>query len=271
MSESPLGNYHMENDVKKTLVTTLCIAGFSAYGVSASAQTGFLDGWTGEGSLAGSVTTGNTDTTDIGLGLKLEKATDTWGHKFNALWDTGTVDDVSTRRRFDFGYQIDRNLTDRIYLFGNGDYYKDDFGAFQDGYFVGAGGGYKAILPDPVSWNLEGGAGFRSQQAQDVFADDPANPGTDILTPGLTENEFALRGFSDFDYAFNDNVSLYNDTEILWASSDTYIWNEIGLTAKLAGNLSARASFRVDHHTDAPVGTESTDTTTRFGIVYSIK
>ena len=133
------------------------------------------------------------------------------------------------------------------------------------------------LKDEPITWDLEGGAGFRSQQQQDFPTLDAAgNPtfdanGDPILTNGLTEDEFALRGFSDFDYQFNENVAFYNDTEVLWASSDTYIWNESGVTAKLTENISARASFRVDHHTNPPAGSVGTDTTTRFGIVYAIK
>lgn len=67
------------------------------------------------------------------------------------------------------------------------------------------------------------------------------------------------------------SVSFYNDTELLTSSSDTYIWNDIGITAKLAGNLSAKFGVRVDHHTDVPVSTEKTDTITRGAIVYTIK
>lgn len=248
--------------MKKTLLISCCIFGLNA--VSAQAQDGLLDGWTGETSLTGSVTTGNTETTDIGLGLKLQKDAGPWHHKFNALADFGRVNGENSRERYDFGYQIDRDINDLLYVYGNADYYLDDFGAYQEGYFVGAGGGYKVILPDPIGWKLEGGAGFRSQETQDPVA--PA-----LLPLSVTDEEFALRGFSDFDYKFNDNVSLYNDTEILWASSDTYIWNEVGLTAKLSGNLAARASFRVDHHTDVVDGLENTDTITRFGIVYTLK
>lgn len=214
----------------------------------------FADGWAGEASLTASNTTGNTETTDIGLGLKLEKQADVWRHKFDAIADFGEVSGVSTKERWALGYQIDRDLNERTYIYGNADYYDDKFGAFVNGYFLGTGLGYKAILPDPISWNVEGGAGFRSQE--------------DAL--GVSSDEIALRGFSDFDYALNENVSLYNDTEIIWSDSDTYIWNDIGITAQLMGNLAARLSFRVDHHTDAPLGTENTDTALRGGIVYTI-
>lgn len=221
------------------------------------------DGWSGEGSLTGSKTTGNTETTDIGLGLKLKKDGEKWRHKFKALADYGKVSGAKNKQRFAVGYQIDRDLNDRTYLYGNADYFNDDFGAFKDGYFIGTGVGYKAILPDPIGWNLEAGAGYRSQATQD-----PVPPAVAPLS--VRSSELALRGFSDFDYAINEAVSLYNDTEIIYSSSDTYIWNEIGLTAKLAGNLSARASFRIDNHSTVPPGTEKTDTVTRFGIVYTI-
>ena len=84
------------------------------------------------------------------------------------------------------------------------------------------------------------------------------------------QNEVALRGASKIAYDFNEYVSLYNNSEIIWSDSDTYLWNEFGVTANLVGNLAARASFRVDHHTDVLPGTEKTDTITRFGVVYTL-
>ncbi len=223
--------------------------------MTAAAQ--ITEGWSGEASLTGSKTTGNTETTDIGLGLRLNKESKTWRHKFDAAFDLGRVSGTTNKQRLALGYQIDRNLTDRLYAYGNADYFQDDFGAFQQGYFLGTGLGYKAIVPEPIGWDLEGGIGFRSQDEQD--------PST------VTTEEVALRGASDFNYQFNENVSLYNKTEILWSSSDTYIWNEIGVTAQLLGNLAARASFRIDTHSDVPVGTEKTDTITRVGVVYTIQ
>jgi len=233
------------------------------------------DGWSGEASLSGSRTTGNTDTTDLGLALNLAKDTDIWGHTFYATADFGRVDGDQNKERYTIGYQLDRNLSERLYVFGNGDYYRDEFGAFEEGYYLGAGVGYKLVLPTPLGWDIEGGAGFRSQQPTDVvptaqqLIDLTADELLDLTDPDR-QNEFALRGASKLTYDFNDNVSLYNNSEILWSASDTYLWNEIGITANLAGNLAARASYRIDHHTDVPPGTENTDTITRIGVVYTV-
>jgi len=240
------------------------------------------DGWAGDVSLTGGLTTGNTDTQDLALGFKVAKIGEKWNHTLDGLADFGRVDDVQTRERYALGYKIDRNISDRFFAYGNADWYSDEFGPFRDGYYVGGGLGYKVVLPEPIGWTIEGGPGFRSQRTQStlaqVFGADGITPvlGADGL-PSFTglgserSNEFALRGFSDFDYALNENVSLYNDTEIIWSSSDTYIWNEIGLNAQLFGDLAARISYRVDHHTDVVDPLVNTDTSLRFGLVYTVK
>ena len=234
-------------------LSMLLVSGLS---VSTLASANVLEGWKGDASLTGSKTTGNTDTTDIGLGLDLAKTDGEWRNKFRASFDQGKVEGLTTNQRLVLGYQIERDFTDRLYAYANADYFQDDFGAFETGYFVGTGLGYKLIQPEPLAWDLSAGLGYRSQKSQGPLS--------------LTENELALRARSDIDYQFNDAVSLYNDTELLYSASDTYIWNEVGLTAQLMGNLAARASFRVDNHSTVPLGREKTDTITRIGVVYTI-
>ena len=218
------------------------------------ATSAVADEWTGEASLTGSNTTGNTETTDIGLGLKLNVAGDAWRHKFRASADFGEVSGTTNKERFSLGYQIERDFTDRLYGFARTDYLNDSFGAFTDSFFLGGGLGYDVITGGAVTWDLSGGAGFRTQtSALDV-----------------TEDEFALNAGSDFDWAINDKVSFYDDAGLIYADSNTSFFNEAGITAQLMGSLAGRVSFRVEHNTDVPAGTEKTDTITRFGIVYTL-
>ena len=249
--------------LKKLTITAALSVVFAS---SAFAQTSFTDGFAGEASLTGGKTTGNTDTEDLSLGLKLAKDDGKWEHNVTALVDYGKAEGTKNKNRWALGYQLNRDLNDRTYVYGSADYYQDSFGSFKDGYFIGAGLGYKVILPDPIGWNLEGGPGYRSQNARLEINDIVQSPNGEA---SRRENEFAVRAASDFDYAINDNVSLYNDTELTWSDSDTYIWNEIGLNAQLMGDLAARISYRVDHHTD-PLSGKKTDTATRFGVVYTI-
>lgn len=235
---------------------------------------GILTGWTGEASLAGSKTTGNTDTTDIGVAIRLKKETNKWRHNFYGTADFGENDDETNKERFTVGYKLDRDLTERLYTWGNIDYFRDDFGAFENGVFLGTGLGYKVIEPSPTGWDLEAGLGYRSQspQAPDVPSDVTQLEFDQLVLDGDLDrtNELAFRGASFFTHDFNENVSFYNNSEVIYSSSDTYLWNEAGITAALFGNLAARASYRVDHHTDPLPGIEKTDTITRVGVVYTL-
>ena len=246
-------------------------AAFAVTALLAAPAFAQTSGWSGEAALTGSRTTGNTETTDAGLALNLEKTTDLWKHTLYGSADFGRVYGETNKERYTIGYQLDRNLTDRLYIFGNGDYYRDEFGAFEDGYYLGGGVGYKLVLPAPLGWDVEAGAGYRSQQPATPTSLTAAEIATLEMAGDLDrQNELGLRGASKIKYDFNENVSLYNNSEITWAESDTYIWNEIGITANLMGNLAARASYRVDHHTDVLPGVENTDTITRVGVVYTI-
>ena len=235
---------------------------------------GILTGWAGEASLSGARTTGNTDTTDVGLAIRLKKETNKWRHNFYGTADFGENDDETIKERYTVGYKLDRDITDRLYTWGNVDYFQDTFGPFENGYFLGTGLGYKVIEPSPTGWDLEAGVGFKSQSPQELdVPDDITQADFDIADADGDfdrTNEFAVRGASFFTHDFNDSVSFYNNSEVIYSSSDTYLWNEAGITAALFGNLSARASYRVDHHTDVLPGIEKTDTITRVGVVYTL-
>lgn len=214
-----------------------------------------VDNWDGEASLSGSKTTGNTDTLDIGAALRLSEQDGVWRHKFRLAADYGEAQAKQNKERFRVGYQVERTVSDRLFAFGDLNGFYDGFGPFREGYFVGGGLGYAVLEDQPVTWDLTGGAGFRSQEAPDA----------------TLQEEVALRLASDFDWAINDKVSVNMDSEALVADSDDYLWNEVGLTSTLMGRLAARASFRVDYHSEVPPGRVNTDTITRFGLVYTIE
>lgn len=222
------------------------------------------EGWSGEAGIAASSTSGNTETTDINGTLNLAKEAGVWRNKFNASIDYGKNAGTKNKSRWAMGYQLDRDLNDRTYIYGNASYFQDEFGAYKNSTFLGAGVGYKLVLPDPLQWDIEGGIGYKQDKLR-------LAPGTAGGAASLKQDGVALRAASNIDYKLNEMVSLYNDSEILWSEADTYLWNDAGITAQLMGNLAARASFRLDHHTDVAPGFEKTDTALRFGVVYTMK
>ena len=213
------------------------------------------DDWSGQASLTGSRNTGNTQTTDVGLGLELDHVDGPWRQRFDATVDYGDAAGERNKERYTLGYQLERTVNDRLFVFGDADYFFDTFGSFREGAFFGAGLGYDVLVDEPLAWSVTAGLGYRLQES------------------ALFERSESVAGrvASDFDWQINDNVSFFNDSEALISEPNTYLWNESGLTAELFGNLAARVSFRVDHNTSVPAGQVKTDTVTRVGIVYTME
>ncbi len=211
--------------------------------------------WEGEGSLSAGYTTGNTETTDFGAGVKLKHNGNLWSQSGQVSADYGETDSVETKNRIAAAGQVDRILTDRLSAYGRVTYEKDEFSGFENRYFVGGGLSYDVIVGEPTTWTVQGGPGYRVDE---------------IRTTGASEESLGISAGSRFAHQFNDNVALSNDTDVIYSETSTQIINSLGLTFDLMGNLSARISYDVRHDTDPPAGFEKTDTATRFSLVYKV-
>lgn len=219
--------------------------------------------WTGEGAFNAGVTSGNTETTDLGLGVDLARETQVWKAGIDLQADFGETDGLETKNRIFAAGQLDRQLSDRLYGFGRLSYEVDEFSGFENRAFVGGGLGYQVVETDATSWSLEGGPGLRIDEVRASTVDG-------MTIPGETVESFSVFAASNFAHAFNENVSFTNDTDVLAAEETTQVINVAALTAKLTDAFSARISLDVRHDTDPPAGFESTDTATRVALVYAI-
>ena len=219
--------------------------------------------WTGEGGLSAGMTTGNTETTDVGLALDIARETQIWKAGLEAQADFGKTDGVENKNRFFLAGQLDRQMTDRMYGFGRLSYEEDQFSGFDSRLFVGGGLGYEVLNSERTGWTLEGGPGLKIDETKPRTVDG-------VLLPAETTESVSVFGASNYAFQFNDNVSFSNDTDVLYAQESTQLVTVSALTAKLTDALSARISYDVRHDTDPPSGFESTDTATRVSLVYAI-
>ncbi len=235
----------------------------AAFILSGMAGTAFAQdentGWSGEGSLSAGVTTGNTETTDLGLGLNVAREMGLWTVGVQAAADYGDTDGVETKNRIFLGANLDRQINDRLFGFGQLSYEKDEFSGFESRAFVGGGLGYDILYDEAHSWTVRGGPGLKIDEILD-----PVTGETN------SEESFAALGQSNYFYQFNDNVAFSNDTSVVYAETSTQIGNIAAVTATLTDVLSARVSFEVRHDTDPVDGFEATDTISRVSLVYTI-
>ncbi len=224
------------------------------------------DGWTGEGSFSAGYTTGNTETTDVGLAVKLNRESGLWTYTGEAAADYGETDSVETKNRYFLAGEVDRQLGDRLFSFVRTSYEQDEFSGFDSRLFVGGGLGYLILDGETTTWSVQGGPGIKIDEVQQTTA---IEDGVPVITPASTERSFSIVGGSEFAHNFNEAVKLTNETDIIYAEESTQIGNVIALTAALTDAFSARVSFDVRHDTNPPPGFEATDTVTRASIVYA--
>ncbi|MBN8552244.1 MAG: DUF481 domain-containing protein [Caulobacterales bacterium] len=219
--------------------------------------------WTGEGSFGAGFTTGNTDTSDLGLGLELAREQGQWTVTLEAAAEFAETNGAQTKNRMFVAGQIDRDFSDRLYGFGRASYERDEFSGFESRAFAGAGVGYRILTGEQTTWAVEAAPGIKLDEVRQVVLPGP------VIVPASSEASFSVIAASRFAHAFNDNVRLTNDTSVTYAETSTQIENQFAVTAALSGALSARFSVGVRHDTDPPFGFEATDTATRVSLVYA--
>ncbi len=249
----------------QTLKLSGTIAAFTLVAAPALAQDETV-GWTGEGSLSAGLSTGNTDTADIGIAIDLARDFGVWKIGTQASADYGETDNTKTRNRLFFAANLDRQINHKLFGFANVSHERDEFSGFEARSFIGGGLGYEIFNSDAHGWSVRGGPGLKIDEIETVL-DQTTSPAT-VLIPAITEESFSAFGESNWRYAFNDNVGLTNDSKALWADISTQFSNVTALTAQLNGSLSARMSFEVRHDTNPPLGFEDTDTVSRVSLVY---
>ncbi|MBY9068515.1 DUF481 domain-containing protein [Hyphomonas sp. WL0036] len=238
------------------------MAAASAIALPASGEMGR---WSGEGAFSAGLNTGNTQTSDLGISVQMERESQIWRNRFELTADYGTTEGAETKNRLYFDAGADRILNDDLFAFGRLSHEINEFSAFESRTFAGSGIGWLVFDEEsPANWSIEGGPGIRVDRLRETLSETPLE-----IVPAQTQETVSLIAASKFGYTFNDAVKFGNDTNMIYADTSTQVGNKSTLTALLTKSLSARVSFEVRHDSDPKTGFEETDTATRMSIVYA--
>lgn len=250
----------------KYIICAAIGAALTGFVFSAHAEDERVEGWSGEGALSAGMTSGNTDTSDIGLTFDVDHIIGKWDYGFQGQVDYGKQDGLESRNRVFLGTNIDYTITDHVFSFARGSYEVDQFTGFDSRAFVGGGLGYRFLGLEPVTWVVRGGPGVKIDEVKRVVTVDDL--GAPLIIPAETVTSVGFVGKSKFAWALNDKVELSNNTDVIYAEESTQISNGLALTAQINGSLSARFGFDTRYDTSPPLGFEKTDTATKIGVVY---
>src|SRR5690554_3290558 len=88
----------------------------AAQAAAAGADTG-EPGWSGEGALSAGATSGNTETVDAGLSIKLGFEAGRWENAAEASFDYAEKEGKKSKSRAFAGYQLQRAFANRAFTF----------------------------------------------------------------------------------------------------------------------------------------------------------
>jgi putative salt-induced outer membrane protein len=250
----------------KYIICAAAGAALAGFVFSAQADEERVEGWSGEGALSAGMTSGNTDTRDIGLTFDVDHIIGKWDYGFQGQVDYGEQDGLESRNRVFLGTNLDYTINDGVFSFARASYEVDQFTGFDSRSFVGGGLGYRFPRLDPITWVLRGGPGVKIDEVKRVVTTDDL--GAPVIIPAETVTSVGFVGKSKFAWALNDKVELSNNTDVLYAEESTQLSNALALTAQINGSLSARFGFDTRYDTNPPLGYETTDTATKIGVVY---
>jgi putative salt-induced outer membrane protein len=217
------------------------------------AAQGVFDGWTGSGEIGGSISSGNTNTKALAIGINLNKETRAWKHALRGFVDFQRQDGRTTRERYFAGYEGNYNITPDFYALATLAYEKDRFSGFDRRFSESLGLGYKVINSENIKLAIEGGPALRQTR----------------YTSGIDDSAFAARGAGNLNWTISPALSFTENATIFYDSFNTSVQSITALTAKLGGALSARASFQYNNESNPPAGRKNSDTTSRLTLVYS--
>ena len=216
-------------------------------------QASFLDLWSGRAEIGGYLTTGNSDTAGGTAVLDLNREGLRWRQKFHAQADYQSNQNITTREHYLASYEPNYKIDDRAYIYGVAQYEGDRFLGYFNRYSTSVGAGYSVIKTAGTKLDLELGPAYRYTE----FTDD------------TEQSSIAARGTANFSVRILSGLSISQVASAYVQRYNSTLSGTTSLNAKLIGPLSAALSYSVQYESEPPVGSVSTDTTSRASLVYS--
>lgn len=223
---------------------------------------GLFDNWSGEGQIGGFQSSGNSDEIGTTAALQLTREGIDWEHRLRLSVDYRRSEGVTSREQFLGRYEPRYQINDRLFTYGLVQFERDKLQGYSARYVASGGLGYRVIDTDAIDLSIKAGPAYRI---------------THFIDGGKNSRIAGLLGL-DFDWRLSDSLKLTQDANataetggeavVIVDGSNTSLSVITGLEAGLSDSLTARVSYSVEYDSNPPDGSVSTDTLTRFTLIY---
>jgi putative salt-induced outer membrane protein YdiY len=208
----------------------------------------------GSAEFAYVATTGNTDTTTLGVAGEYLFRPSQWIFQWKTGYIRNEAEDVLSAEAFRFLFRTDRKITPRMSTFGLWNYLHDAFAGTDHRNVLAGGVSYQLVVPGAHELWVDGGIGYTNEQR---------------LTGDDLSTAIALTGFR-YKFKLSETAEITDDLGFEFSLSDNDDWrtaNILSVTAKLTTLFSLKASYSLRHVGEPAPGFDKTDTITAVALV----
>jgi putative salt-induced outer membrane protein len=223
---------------------------------------GIFENWKGRGQIGGFQSSGNSDNVGVTLSLALTRHGIDWEHRLRASGDYQRSNGRTSREQLLAAWEPRIQINEDLFAYSLAQYERDRFQGFTSRYSLSGGLGYKLVEGPDAQLSVKAGPAWR-------YVD---------FVDGTTDSSFGGLAGVDFDWQIakalkvTQDANLVADTggaaTVIVDSTSTSVLATTGLEAKLSDRLTTRLSYTVDYNSNPPGGSVSTDTLSRFTLVY---
>jgi len=210
-------------------------------------------GWTGEGELGFTSTSGNTESETLTANLGIGKEIDQWKHAAGLKVIQAETDDEESADSLEFTARSEYAFGEKAYVFGKFRHEDDKFSGFEYQNSLAFGIGSRLIDNEQHFLDVSAGLGVRSLK--------------DVET-GETEDDGIVTADLIYQYNISESSVFNQRLSIEEGEENTHTESETSLKLKIDGNLSAKIAYLVKRNSDVPDDTEKTDKVTIISLVY---
>ena len=259
----------MKNNRICILVVLILVSGpmsVNAHEEPAPEDTGPWSGYISAGFLR---TAGNTNTSTYNLAAQVKYDRDRGHHPGSAGTSGGkrknevTLQTSATSETYRLRYDVKFDVTDRLYAFGDAEWTKNRFSAYDRQVFETVGAGYRFLKTE--KHELNGQAGIGATQS-DYRAQRPSDPAD--ARWGTSQNEVIYVAGADYTWNFSDTASFVQTLGTKVGSDNTYSFSVSELRASLLSSLALVLSYKIEQNSDVPSGADKRDSYTVISLSY---
>jgi len=239
------------------LVVMLCLGAAPLFAEEAAEAEKKEPAWVGSLGLSWVATSGNSDTSSIGLDFNLEKKADPWGLVFVARGNKADDSGMTTAENYLIGARAVRKVSAKWEAFGGLQWSKDPFTGFDSQTVASLGATYIAIEGERNKLAFDGGLAYTWE--------DQVNPDAQIDYLG------GLFGLT-WEWQLGANSKLVERLVYYPNFDDSNDWRVTSFTA-IEADINSWMALRFGYdirHRNQPIGdADKTDTTSTASVVFN--